>query len=259
LSTLQIFSYNINGIRAAIKKGLWDWLSATEADVICFQEVKAEQGQVDLSAAKAQGFEHVYWLPAEKKGYSGVAVLSKMAADKVVLGMDMEKYDREGRLIRLDFGDITLINTYMPSGTTGDVRQDFKYEWLDDFYQYMGSLQKSRENLIVCGDFNICPKPIDIHNPQRNKNTSGFLPEEREWVAKLMEAGYTDAFRHFYPNTAHQYTWWSYRANARAKNLGWRIDYFVVSNPLVERLRAAEIHADAKHSDHCPISLTVGL
>jgi len=172
--------------------------------------------------------------------------------------MGMPEYDSEGRLLRLDFGDLTLVNTYMPSGTTGDVRQGFKYRWLDDFYDYMQQLRTTRPKLVVCGDFNICHKEIDIHNPVRLKNTSGFLPRERAWVSKFLAAGYLDAFRCF-SDEPQQYTWWSYRANSRQKNLGWRIDYFVVSETLREQLLGCAIHSDAVHSDHCPVSLQIKL
>lgn len=252
---MKIISYNINGIRAALKKGLLEWMEEEAPDVICFQEMKAHLDQIDKSIFEDLGY-HIYWFPAEKKGYSGVAILTKVEPTNVVYGMDMEKYDIEGRLLRLDFGDITLINTYMPSGTTGDVRQNFKYEWLDDFFSFIENLKKERHKLIICGDFNICHKEIDIHNPVSNKKSSGFLPEERAWVSKFINSGFVDAFRHF-DESPHNYTWWSYRAGARKRNLGWRIDYFMVSEPVVTNLKDSKILAEVIHSDHCPLSLEI--
>ncbi|MEM1136794.1 MAG: exodeoxyribonuclease III [Bacteroidota bacterium] len=250
---VNLISYNINGIRAALKKGLTDWLATEKPDIVCFQEIKATPNQIDTQIFSDMGYEH-FWFPAQKKGYSGVAVLTNQKPDNIVYGMDIEKYDNEGRLIRLDYGSITLINTYMPSGTTGDERQAFKYEWLDDFYNYIENLKKERNQLIICGDFNICHKEIDIHNPVSNKKSSGFLPEERAWVTKFIEAGFTDCFRFFNENP-HNYSWWSYRAGARKRNLGWRIDYFMTSNALNNHLKHSELLMDVIHSDHCPVKL----
>ncbi len=252
---MKIISYNINGVRAALKKGLLEWMEQEAPDVICFQEMKAHLDQIDQSIFKDLGY-HIYWFPAEKKGYSGVAILSKIEPRNVVYGMDIDLYDIEGRLLRLDFGDITLINTYMPSGTTGDVRQNFKYQWLDDFFNYIEDLKKERPQLIICGDFNICHKEIDIHNPVSNKKSSGFLPEERAWISKFIDSGFVDAFRYF-DESPHNYTWWSYRAGARKRNLGWRIDYFMVSKPVLPILKDSNILAEVVHSDHCPLSLEI--
>lgn len=255
MSKVNLISYNINGIRAALKKGLDEWLSNENPDIVCLQEIKATPEQVDTSLFTNLGYE-CFWFPAEKKGYSGVAVFTKIKPDTIIYGMDIEKYDSEGRLIRLDFGDITLINTYMPSGTTGDIRQTFKYEWLDDFYNYIDELKKSRKKIIICGDFNICHKEIDIHNPKSNKNSSGFLPEERAWVSKFLESGFTDSFR-FFNKEPHHYSWWSYRAGARKRNLGWRIDYFMNSQQLDTQLIDSQILMDVVHSDHCPLKLSI--
>ncbi|MBT29518.1 MAG: exodeoxyribonuclease III [Thalassobius sp.] len=250
---VSLISYNVNGIRAALKKGFAEWLVEENPDIICLQEIKASPDQIDTNVFSELGYEH-YWFPAEKKGYSGVAVFTKIKPDNVVYGMDNEIYDFEGRLIRLDFGDITLINTYMPSGTSGDIRQTFKYKWLDDFFDYINELKKERENIVICGDFNICHKEIDIHNPVSNKNSSGFLPEERAWVTKFIESGFTDSYRHFNKDP-HKYSWWSYRAGARKNNKGWRIDYFMTTTSLDNKLIESDILMDVIHSDHCPIKI----
>lgn len=252
---MRIITYNVNGVRAAQKKGLAEWLKGQDASVICLQEVKAMQEQVDLSEFEQMGYQP-HWHAAEKKGYSGVATLSKVAVSSVVEGIGMQEYDVEGRLIRTDFENFTLINSYFPSGTRGGVRQEYKYRWLDDFYHYIQELKKEQPNIIICGDVNICHKPIDIHNPKTNKNSSGFLPEEREWVTKFLESGFLDAFRVF-DQGPDNYTWWTYRANARARNVGWRIDYFFVSEPMREQLVDCKILPSAVHSDHCPIRLDI--
>lgn len=250
---MKIVSYNVNGIRAALNKGFADWLQSVDPDVIGLQEIKAEIQQFDRSIFEDMGYELI-WHPAVKKGYSGVAILTKIKPESVTYGMNMDVYDNEGRIVRADFKDFSFISAYFPSGTTGDVRQDFKYKFLDDIYGYTQDLKKNIPNLIISGDYNICHKAIDIHNPVSNKNSSGFLPEERAWMDKYTENGFVDSFRTF--NTdPHQYTWWSYRANARAKNLGWRIDYHMATAGAMERITGASILADAHHSDHCPIMI----
>jgi exodeoxyribonuclease-3 len=250
---MKIVSYNVNGIRAAINKGFIEWLTQENPDIIGLQEVKAMENQIDTSIFTDLGY-HVYWYPAVKKGYSGVAILSKIKPKHVVYGMDMPAYDDEGRMIRVDFDQFSFISSYFPSGTTGDIRQDFKYQFLDDIYGFTQDLSQKIPNLILSGDYNICHKPIDIHNPVSNKNSSGFLPEERAWMDKFTDSGFVDSFRKFNPEP-HQYTWWSYRAGARAKNLGWRIDYHMVSTPFESKMKNAKILADVHHSDHCPIVL----
>ena len=247
----KIISYNVNGIRAALKKGWLDWLKATDPDVICLQETKASPEQLDLAVFDYFGYKH-YWHSAQKKGYSGVAILTKKEPDHVAIGCGIEKYDHEGRVLRVDYGDVSIMSVYMPSGSSGEERQAFKMEWLADFQNYIDGLKKERPNLIICGDYNICHKAIDIHNPVSNKNSSGFLPEERAWIDAFMKSGFIDSFRYF-NEEPHNYTWWSYRANARAKNLGWRIDYNLVSEALEKKLKRAAILPEAKHSDHCPI------
>ena len=251
----RIISYNVNGIRAAMRKGLLDWLSATQADILCMQEIKATPDQLEAGVLEELDY-HTYWHPAEKKGYSGVSIWTKEEPKHIEIGCGIEKYDSEGRVLRADYEDFSVMSVYMPSGSSGDVRQAFKMEWLADFQQYIDELKKDVPNLIISGDYNICHKPIDIHNPERNKNTSGFLPEEREWVSQFINSGFVDSFRQF-NEEPHQYSWWSYRANARAKNLGWRIDYHMASEPMKKRLSRAAILAEAKHSDHCPILLEI--
>ncbi|GAB4132301.1 MAG: exodeoxyribonuclease III [Bacteroidia bacterium] len=254
----KIISYNVNGIRAALNKGFLDWLQAENPDIVCLQEIKAEPGQLDLSVFENAGYTYNFWNPAEKKGYSGVAILSKLRPDHVEIGSGNHLYDNEGRMIRADFGNLSVMSLYLPSGTTGDVRQDFKYQYMDFFQDYINKLKKQRENLVISGDWNICHKPIDIHNPVSNAKSSGFLPEEREWIGKFIDSGFIDSFRHFNPDP-HNYTWWTFRANARAKNLGWRIDYHMVSRPLEKRLKSAAILPDVKHSDHCPITVEIDM
>jgi exodeoxyribonuclease III len=251
----KIISYNLNGIRAAMGKNLLDWIKVVDPDIICIQESKAQPDQIPQMDFEMAGY-HAYWFSAQKKGYSGVGIITKQLPDKVVYGMNNKKYDDEGRVIRADYGDISVISVYHPSGTTGDVRQGFKYEWLDDFLDYVNELKKTSPNLIIAGDYNICHKPIDIHDPIRNANSSGFLPEERAWMSKFINSGFVDSFRHF-NQEPHQYTWWSFRSNARAKNLGWRIDYLMVSQPLKDKMRRALILPEAKHSDHCPAVLEI--
>ncbi len=255
--TAKIITYNVNGIRAAMTKNWLEWLRSVDADIVCLQEIKATPEQIDLSVFEAMGY-HSYWYPAQKKGYSGVAILTRIKPDHVEYGCGIEKYDFEGRIVRADFGDVSVMSVYMPSGTTGDERQAFKMEFLEDFFYYINRLRVTRPKLIIAGDYNICHKAIDIHNPVSNKNSSGFLPEERAWVDGFVESGFIDTFRYF-NQQPHQYTWWSFRANARAKNLGWRIDYQMATQPLEKQLRRAVILPEARHSDHCPMLLEVAL
>ncbi|MEM7161760.1 MAG: exodeoxyribonuclease III [Bacteroidota bacterium] len=252
---MKIISYNVNGIRAALKKDWANWLKSTKADIVCIQETKAMKEQVEFDEVLSLGYKD-YWFSAEKKGYSGVLILSKQEPDNVEIGINIEKYDREGRVIRTDYGDLSIMNVYMPSGSSGDERQAFKMEWLDDFYEYIASLRDSRKKLIISGDYNICHKAIDIHNPVSNKNSSGFLPEERAWMDKFTESGFIDSFRHFNQDP-HNYSWWSYRAGARKKNLGWRIDYIMATQNLKSQLKRSGILSQAIHSDHCPIFLEI--
>lgn len=245
----------MNGIRSAVRKGLLDFVREINPDIICLQEIKAQTGQMHEDDFLALGYK-TFAFPAEKPGYSGVAVLTKELPDQVISGIKVEKYDREGRVIQLDFGDVSVISAYFPSGTTGDTRQAFKMEFLSDFHVYLNELRRTRPNLIISGDYNICRLWIDIHNPEKQQNTSGFLPEEREWFAQFVADGYVDSFREI-DKEPHQYSWWSYRAGARPNNKGWRIDYHIVTNPLKDKIRDAKILPQAVHSDHCPVLLDV--
>lgn len=252
---MNILTYNVNGIRAAINKGLIEWLPAANADVVCFQELKAMPEQIPVAEFEKLGYK-CYWFSAQKKGYSGVGILSKVEPKSVVYGMNIEEYDFEGRMLRLDFDNYSVISVYHPSGTTGDVRQSFKMKWLSDFQNYILNLRNEIPNLIVSGDYNICHKPIDIHDPIGNAKSSGFLPEEREWFSGFLENGFIDTFRHF-DESPHNYTWWSYRHSARSRNLGWRIDYHLVTENLKEKLKRTVILPQAMHSDHCPVLLEI--
>ena len=251
---MRIISYNVNGLRAAIKKGFLEWLQTHPADVICIQENKAQQSDIDSKLFSSLGYTD-HWFCAQKKGYSGVTVFTKIHPDEVQCGTGHEVSDSEGRVIHLQFGKIRVINAYFPSGTTGDHRQTYKYQWLNEFYDYVQDLRIKHPNLVLCGDYNIAHKEIDIHNPSGNKNTSGFLPEERAWMDKFYSNGWVDSFRYFH-SEPHRYSWWSQRfPSVRMENKGWRIDYISVTEPLKACLVDAEIYPDVKHSDHCPVYL----
>ena len=248
---MKIISYNVNGIRAALKKGFIDWLKSANPDVICLQEIKAQEDQLDLSVFENAGYHYSYWFSAQKKGYSGVAILSKKEPTNVVYGTGIESMDFEGRNIRVDFDGVSVMSLYLPSGTNL-ARLEHKLEYMDLFQDYINTLKKEVPNLIICGDYNICHEAIDIHDPVRNKNVSGFLPEERAWMSQFLENGFVDAFREF-NSEAHNYSWWSYRANSRANNKGWRLDYTLVTQSLQEKLKRAVILSEVVHSDHCPV------
>jgi exodeoxyribonuclease III len=246
-----IASYNVNGVRAAIGKGLLDWIQAGNFDVICLQEIKALASDVPVLEIEALGYQH-FWYSAQKKGYSGTAIFTKRTPDKVVAGCGIADYDSEGRILRADFGDWTLLNCYFPSGTSGDERQDFKMQFLTDFEQWVAELRQERPKLIVAGDYNIAHREIDLHDPKGNKKSSGFLPEERDWVTRWLDSGFTDAFRYKNPEVV-SYSWWTFRTGAREKNKGWRIDYQCVTDNLRDRIISAVQDNDAVHSDHCPV------
>lgn len=253
---MRIISYNVNGIRAAIKKGFIDWLKTNPADVICIQETKAVQSDIDSSEIETLGYSQ-FWFSAQKKGYSGVAVFTKIKPDKVKYGTDIPASDEEGRVIQLEFGDVQIINAYFPSGTSGDLRQKFKYQWLDEFFDYLNNLNKKKKKIILCGDYNIAHEEIDIHDPRGNKKSSGFLPEERTWFTKFLSSGWIDTFRVFH-REPHRYSWWSQRfPSVRLNNKGWRIDYITVSQNLEKQLKHADILDQVKHSDHCPVFLEI--
>ena len=250
---MKLITFNINGLASVLKKGILNWIQAVDADIICLQEVKIHPGEKEKAALESLGY-HCHFFNAEKKGYSGVAILSKTKPDRVEIGVGNEEFDREGRVIRADFGDITVVSAYFPSGTTGDLRQEVKYRFLDFMLPWMLELRKSRPKLIVSGDYNICHKEIDIHNPKSNAKSSGFLPDERAWMDKLVEAGFVDSFRLVDPRP-HQYTWWSLRFNVRERNLGWRIDYNFITPELVSSVKRSVILSEAHFSDHAPVML----
>jgi len=252
MSTQKIVSYNVNGIRSASQKGFVEWLAAENPEVICLQEIKIAREDFNPAPFEALGY-HCFIFPAVKKGYSGVAVFTKQKPDHVEYGMGIEKYDQEGRVLRVDLGDWSVMSVYFPSGTTGDERQGVKMEFLDDFYEYTQVLKKSRPKLLIAGDYNICHREIDIHNPVANKDTSGFKPEERAWMEKWFNTGFTDSFRTLNAQP-HQYSWWSFRANSRANNKGWRIDYISLTNNLVSALRKSMMYPQVIHSDHCAVA-----
>lgn len=247
---MKILSYNVNGIRAAMRKDILPWLQTTDADVVCIQETKATKEQVDLEAIQAAGYPYHYWFSAQKKGYSGVAIFCKQEPTHVAYGTGIESMDFEGRNIRVDFKEVSIMSLYLPSGTNS-ARLEHKLEYMALFQEYVNTLKKELPNLVICGDYNICHKAIDIHNPISNKNSSGFLPIERAWLDDFINQGFIDSFRHL-NKQPDQYTWWSYRANARANNKGWRIDYNMVSQPLKQHIKRAVILPAAVHSDHCP-------
>ena len=256
---MRIISYNVNGIRAAINKGLLDWLSTSPADIICLQEIKAAQSDLDLEKITAAGYPYHYIYSAQKKGYSGVAVFSKIEADAVQSGTGHEMSDSEGRVIQLQFGDTRLINAYFPSGTMGEIRQTYKYQWLDEFLNYLDELKKKYPKIIVCGDYNIAHKEIDLFSPKTNQKTTGFLPDERKWMDKFLEHGFIDGFRHLNKEPG-QFTWWSQRfPSVRLDNKGWRLDYINLTQNLAPQISSVAILCDVKHSDHCPVFLELNL
>jgi len=256
---MKIISYNVNGIRAAVTKNFLEWLNGVNPDLVCLQEIKAMPSQIPdiINVLEQLGYQH-FWFPAEKKGYSGVAIFSKIKPNHVEYGCGEEWIDKEGRMIRVDFDDFSLMSLYMPSGSSGDERQVKKYEFMKFFDGYVEELRKEIPNLIISGDYNICHTAMDIHNPKSNANSSGFLPEEREWMELFLNNGFIDTFRHFNKDP-HHYTWWSFRANSRAKNLGWSIDYQLATKPMLDRLKTVTILPDAVHSDHCPVLLELNV
>ncbi|WP_159018999.1 exodeoxyribonuclease III [Algibacter sp. L3A6] len=251
---MKIISYNVNGIRAALKKDFIGWLKSANPDVICLQETKAMKEQLDLEVFEEAGYIYNYWYSAQKKGYSGVAILSKIEPNHVEFGTGIESMDFEGRNIRADFEGVSVMSLYLPSGTNS-ARLSHKFEYMDMFQEYINNLKKEIPNLVICGDYNICHEEIDIHNPKM-KGVSGFLPEEREWLGQFIDNGFTDSFRFLHPET-QTFSWWSYRANSRANNKGWRLDYALVSQPLQENIKRAVILTEAVHSDHCPILVEI--
>ncbi len=248
---MRIISYNVNGIRAAFTKDFLGWLKISDPDVICIQESKAGNDQIDIESLEKIGYKS-YWHSAQRKGYSGVGIASKTEPLHVEYGCGIEHYDSEGRVMRADFDGFSVISVYVPSASNIE-RLEFKMQFCEDFLVYINDLRKTVPNLIICGDFNICHKAIDIHNPEGLKNTSGFLPMEREWMTKFIdECELIDSFR-FFNDQPDNYSWWSYRQNSRERNKGWRLDYNFVSYTLKEKLSRAVILKEAVHSDHCPV------
>ena len=251
---IKILSYNINGIRAALRKNLLEWLKDYNPDIVCFQEIKANEDQFDKSKFTDLGY-HSYWFSAQKKGYSGVGIITKMKPLNVEHGTGIDYMDFEGRNLRIDFKNFSVMSLYLPSGTNIN-RLAFKFQYMDDFKTYINNLSSKVPNLIIGGDFNICHKAIDIHDPIRNAKVSGFLPEERDWIDNFINDGFVDSFRIF-NNTPHKYSWWSYRANSRNNNKGWRIDYLLAAEKLKKNILESYILDDVVHSDHCPIGLNL--
>ncbi len=251
---IKILSYNINGIRAALRKNLLNWIKEYDPDIVCFQEIKANEDQFDKSLFSDLGYYN-YWFSAQKKGYSGVGIITKIKPENVIYGTGIDYMDFEGRNLRVDFKKFSVMSLYLPSGTNIN-RLNFKFQYMDDFKTYINNLKSKVPNLIVGGDFNICHKAIDIHDPIRNAKVSGFLPEERDWIDNFIKDGFVDSFRIF-NNSPHNYSWWSYRANSRNNNKGWRIDYLLAVEKLKKNITQSYILNDVVHSDHCPIGLNL--
>ena len=254
---MRIISYNVNGIRAAFTKDFLGWLKVANPDIICIQESKAGTDQIDIESLETAGY-YSYWHSAQRKGYSGVGIASKLPPKHVEIGCGIESYDNEGRIIRADYEGFSVLSVYVPSASN-ITRLQFKMDFCYDFLDYLKKLKKKIPNLIVSGDFNICHQPIDIHDPLRLQNVSGFLPMEREWLSLLLEEGeFIDSFRHF-NQEPHQYSWLSYRAASRERNKGWRLDYNLVSKSLESKLQRAVILKEVRHSDHCPVLVELNI
>ncbi len=251
---MQILSWNVNGIRAAIRKGLWPWVNKEKPDIICFQETKARAEQVPPSLDEPKDY-YTYWNSADRPGYSGVATFSKPKPISIENGMSLKKFDQEGRVITTKFKEFTLLNVYFPNGKKDKVRLNYKLEFYEKFLDHIKSLRKKGEKIIFCGDVNTAHHPIDLARPKQNEKISGFLPQERVWIDKLEKKGYIDTFRHFHPQKPDQYSWWSMRSGARSRNVGWRIDYFFIQKELLPHLKKAFILPSAEGSDHCPVGI----
>ena len=249
---MKLISWNVNGIRACVQKGFLDFFNEVDADIFCIQESKLQEGQINL---ELEGY-HQYWNYAEKKGYSGTAIFTKKEPISVYYGLGIEEHDREGRVITLEFEDFYMITVYTPNSQNGLSRLDYRMKWEEDFKNYLKNLEKTKP-VIVCGDLNVAHKEIDLKNPTTNRKNAGFTDEEREKFTELLNAGFIDTFRYFYPDTKGIYSWWSYRFNARKNNAGWRIDYFITSESLKDRLESAKIHTEILGSDHCPVVLII--
>ena len=253
---MKLFSWNVNGIRAAQRKGFLDWLHDEAPDVLSVQETKAQPDQLADKLRQPEGY-HSWWASAERKGYSGVGLFSKSQPRQVIMGLGIDKFDSEGRTIIAEYDAFTLMTTYLPNGGRDHKRVPFKMEYKDAFLDYANQLRAAGKSVVFCGDINTAHNEIDLARPKANRKTTGFLRIERDWIDKVVEQGYIDIYRHLNPEREGAYSWWSMRSGARQKNVGWRIDYFFISPDLLERVVDAEIHADVLGSDHCPISLTL--
>lgn len=249
---MKLISWNVNGIRACVSKNFMDFFNEVDADIFCLQETKLQENQIDL---QLEGYFQ-YWNYAEKKGYSGTAIFTKKEPLSVTYGINIEEHDQEGRVITLEFEDFYMVTVYTPNSQSELKRLDYRMKWEDDFRSYLKKLDE-RKPVIVCGDLNVAHKEIDLKNPKTNRKNAGFTDEERNKFTELLNEGFIDTFRYFYPEEANIYSWWSYRFKAREKNAGWRIDYFCTSEKLKERLVSAKIHTDVLGSDHCPVELII--
>ena len=247
---MKLISWNVNGIRACLTKGFSEFFDEIDADIFCIQETKCQQEQIEL---EFDGYTS-YWNSAEKKGYSGTAIFTKHEPISVSYGMGIEKHDQEGRLITLEYEEYYLLTVYTPNSQNELARLDYRMEWEEDFRKYLNHLAQ-KKGVIVCGDMNVAHKEIDLKNPKTNRKNAGFTDEEREKMTELLDSGFVDSFRYFYPDVESVYSWWSYRFKAREKNAGWRIDYFLVSDNIKDRMKNAVIHTDILGSDHCPVEL----
>jgi exodeoxyribonuclease-3 len=254
---VRLVSWNVNGIRSAVRNGFWDWLEADAPDILCLQETRIDPGQLTERMHRPPSY-HAHWHSAERKGYSGVATFCREAPLAARHGFGQPSFDVEGRVLITKHPGFVLLNAYFPSGQRGHERGAYKIEFYDALLDFCAGLQAQGQRLIVCGDFNTAHQPIDLARPKQNVKTSGFLPEEREALSRWLNQGFVDIFRHLHPN-AEEYTWWTYRLDARARNIGWRIDYFLVTADLVSHVQEARILADVVGSDHCPIELRLGL
>ena len=250
----KLISWNVNGLRACVKKGFLDYFNEMDADIFCVQETKLQEGQIDL---ELEGY-YDYWNYAEKKGYSGTAVFTKEKPISVKMGLGIEEHDNEGRVITLEYDKFFLVNVYTPNSQQKLARLEYRMSWEDVFRNYLKDLEKNKP-VILCGDLNVAHKEIDLKNPSSNRKNAGFSDEERSKMSELLNSGFTDTFRYFYPDIEGVYPWWSYRFNARANNAGWRIDYFIVSQSLNDKLEDAKIHTSIEGSDHCPVELEINL
>lgn len=250
----KLISWNVNGLRACVKKGFLDYFNEMDADIFCVQETKLQEGQIDL---ELEGY-YDYWNYAEKKGYSGTAVFTKEKPISVKMGLGIEEHDNEGRVIALEYDKFFLVNVYTPNSQQKLARLEYRMSWEDVFRNYLKDLEKNKP-VILCGDLNVAHKEIDLKNPSSNRKNAGFSDEERSKMSELLNSGFTDTFRYFYPDIEGVYSWWSYRFNARANNAGWRIDYFIVSQSLNDKLEDAKIHTSIEGSDHCPVELEINL